>query len=131
MKKSDSCFDRLSTNGKSPTIASLPPFALSLSKGERRVFQQPVNKVRSGFPRLSEHWMPAYAGMTSFPRKRESRKMRRRHYAHASSNSTRCAQDKLREGPLPHKAHPTLWTLPLGQGMIPNHDRSSRATSPR
>src|SRR5881628_676513 len=44
LKKSDSCFDRLSTNGKSPTIASLPPFALSLSKDERRVFQQPVKQ---------------------------------------------------------------------------------------
>jgi len=57
LKKSDSCFDRLSTNGKSPTIASLPPFALSLSKGERRVFQQPVrrmlNKERSS---LSEKY---------------------------------------------------------------------------
>src|SRR5438034_3062209 len=42
LKKSDSCFDRLSTNGKSPTTSSLPPFALSLSKGERRVFQHPV-----------------------------------------------------------------------------------------
>src|SRR5947199_6735217 len=41
LKKSDSCFDRLSTNGKSPTILSPPPFALSLSKGERRVFQHP------------------------------------------------------------------------------------------
>src|SRR5207249_464923 len=38
------------------------------------------------------NWMPAgacpersrRAGMTSFPRKRESRKMRRRHYSHAS-----------------------------------------------
>src|SRR5207253_9833119 len=42
LKKSDSCFDRLSTNGKSPTMASLPPFALSLSKGERKVFQHPA-----------------------------------------------------------------------------------------
>src|SRR5438552_13700649 len=42
LKKSDSCFDRLSTNGKSPTTSSLPPFALSLSKGDRRVFQHPV-----------------------------------------------------------------------------------------
>src|SRR5207244_1699991 len=30
--------------------------------------------------------MPAYAGMTSFPRQRESRTMRRRNYAHASFN---------------------------------------------
>jgi len=43
LKKSDSCFDRLSTNGKSPTTSSLPPFALSLSKGERGVFQHPVS----------------------------------------------------------------------------------------
>src|SRR2546425_8764798 len=42
LKKAFSCFDRLSTNGKSPTIALPAPFALSLSKGERRVFQQPV-----------------------------------------------------------------------------------------
>src|SRR5205814_5978816 len=42
LKKSDSCFDRLSTNGKSPTMTSLPPFALSWSKGERRVFQHSV-----------------------------------------------------------------------------------------
>ena len=48
LKKSDSCFDRLSTNGKSPTIASLPPFALSLSKGERRVFQQPAKGETNG-----------------------------------------------------------------------------------
>src|SRR5437867_10664357 len=52
LKKSDSCFDRLSTNGKSPTIASLPPFALSLSKGERRVFQQPARSARSIRPAL-------------------------------------------------------------------------------
>src|SRR5204863_7177201 len=44
LKKSDSCFDRLSTNGKSPTTSSLPPFALSLSKGERRVFQHPAKR---------------------------------------------------------------------------------------
>src|SRR5204862_4269779 len=29
LKKEFSCFDRLSTNGKSPTTSSLPPFALS------------------------------------------------------------------------------------------------------
>src|SRR5438034_11232271 len=38
LKKSFSCFDRLSTNGKSPTIAMPAPFALSLSKGERGFF---------------------------------------------------------------------------------------------
>ena len=36
LKKAFSCFDRLSTNGKSPTTSSLPPFALSLSKGSGR-----------------------------------------------------------------------------------------------
>src|SRR5438034_3169655 len=53
-----------------------------------------LNKGRSGFPRLREYWMPAgacpersrRAGMTSFPRKRESRKLRRQNYAHASCN---------------------------------------------
>src|SRR5213078_1320128 len=52
-----------------------------------------LNKVRSGFPRLHEHWMPAgacpersrRAGMTSFPPKRESRTLRRRNDAHAYS----------------------------------------------
>src|SRR5438094_1067497 len=48
LKKGFSCFDRLSTNGKSPTTSSLPPFALSLSKGERRVFQHPVKSCLSG-----------------------------------------------------------------------------------
>src|SRR5213078_4398001 len=56
-----------------------------------------LNKVRSGFPRLHEHWMPAgacpersrRAGMTSFPRKRESRTMRRRNYAQASDEAKR------------------------------------------
>src|SRR5436190_1294641 len=43
--KAFSCFDRLSTNGKSPTTLSLPPFALSLSKGERRVFQHPARQA--------------------------------------------------------------------------------------
>src|SRR5437867_235544 len=54
LKKAFSCFDRLSTNGKSPTTSSLPPFALSLSKGERRVFQQPAKGQRSAAsPQLS------------------------------------------------------------------------------
>src|SRR5437773_4785701 len=53
LKKSDSCFDRLSTNGKSPTILSPPPFALSLSKGERRVFQHPVKSDSTRFVHLS------------------------------------------------------------------------------
>src|SRR5437899_3496526 len=46
LKKGVSCFDRLSTNGKSPTTSSLPPCALSLSKGERRAFQHPVKRLR-------------------------------------------------------------------------------------
>ena len=45
LKKSFSCFDRLSTNGKSPTIAMPAPFALSLSKGERRGFQYPLKLI--------------------------------------------------------------------------------------
>src|SRR5207244_11170221 len=48
LKKEFSCCDRLSTNGKSPTTSSLPPFALSLSKGERRVFQHPVRGLGPG-----------------------------------------------------------------------------------
>jgi hypothetical protein len=35
-----SCFDGLSTNGKSAAIAVTTPFALSLSKGERRIYQK-------------------------------------------------------------------------------------------
>src|SRR5206468_1829972 len=59
LKKAFSCFDRLSTNGKSPTTSSLPPFALSLSKGERRVFQHPVRVVyRAPYSRL----MPRSSG---------------------------------------------------------------------
>jgi hypothetical protein len=42
LKKAWTCFDRLSTNGKSSAISTPDPFALSLSKGERGVFQQPV-----------------------------------------------------------------------------------------
>src|SRR5439155_1475727 len=60
-----------------------------------RIIRSLLNKGRSGSPRLSEHWMPAgacpersrRAGMTSFPRKRESRKRRRRNYVHASTNA--------------------------------------------
>src|SRR5919108_4799184 len=39
LKKAYTCFDRLSTDGKSPTISVTGPFALSLSKGERGVFR--------------------------------------------------------------------------------------------
>ena|SRR5206468_10780107 len=42
LKKWCSCFDKLSTNGQCLTFSRPPPFALSLSKGERRVFQQPA-----------------------------------------------------------------------------------------
>jgi hypothetical protein len=42
LKKAWTCFDRLSTNGKSSAISTPDPFALSLSKGERGVFQQPA-----------------------------------------------------------------------------------------
>ncbi|MEE9144986.1 MAG: hypothetical protein V3U06_09500 [Candidatus Binatia bacterium] len=48
LKKDFSCFDKLSTNGKSSMFSMCPPFTLSpstslrtgLSKDERRVFQQ-------------------------------------------------------------------------------------------
>ena len=41
------CFDRLSTNGKSLIFSIFHPFTLSLSKGERRIFQQPArNQIR-------------------------------------------------------------------------------------
>ena len=39
-EKGFSCFDSLSMNGKSSMFSMCPPFALSSSKGERRVFQQ-------------------------------------------------------------------------------------------
>src|SRR5438093_257744 len=42
LKKWCSCFDELSTNGQCSMFSRPPPFALSLSKGEWRVFQQPV-----------------------------------------------------------------------------------------
>jgi hypothetical protein len=38
--KGGSCFDGLSANGKSATIAVTAPFALSLSKGERQIDQK-------------------------------------------------------------------------------------------
>src|SRR4030095_5662624 len=38
LKKACTCFDRLSTNGESPTIPAPDPFALSLSKGEHEIF---------------------------------------------------------------------------------------------
>src|SRR3989441_5799960 len=64
LKKAFSCFDRLSTNGKSPTTSSLPPFALSLSKGERRVFQHPAKPrapaLIEGLPPRVTHCWPAW-----------------------------------------------------------------------
>ncbi len=48
LKKSVSYFDRLSTNGNSLTFLTSPPFALSLSKGERGVFQQPASQQATG-----------------------------------------------------------------------------------
>ena len=45
------CFDRLSTNGKNPTNTRPDPFALSLSKGERR--------MNSDFRRLLPHFHSA------------------------------------------------------------------------
>ena len=44
LKKCFEWFDKLTTNGQMSIISMLPPFALSLSKGEWRVFQQPVNR---------------------------------------------------------------------------------------
>src|SRR3989304_1730969 len=47
LKRWDMCFDRLSTNGKSLIFSIFHPFTLSLSKGERRIFQQPArNQIR-------------------------------------------------------------------------------------
>ena len=39
LKKGFSCFDKLSMNGKSSIFSIPTPFALSPSKGERRVFK--------------------------------------------------------------------------------------------
>ena len=38
LKERDSCLDKLSTNGNLQHFSSVPSFALSLSKGGRRVF---------------------------------------------------------------------------------------------
>jgi hypothetical protein len=45
LKKGIACFDKLSTSGSSSTISTPDPFALSLSKGERRVFQHPPREA--------------------------------------------------------------------------------------
>jgi len=42
LKKYFTWFDKLTTNGKKSIVSMFPPFALSLSKGKLRVFQQPV-----------------------------------------------------------------------------------------
>jgi hypothetical protein len=42
LKKKVACFDKLSMNGNLLMISWVVPFALSPSKGERRVFQQSV-----------------------------------------------------------------------------------------
>jgi hypothetical protein len=44
LRKEFPCFDKLSMNDNSPMVSSDPPFALSLSKGEWRVFQQLVRR---------------------------------------------------------------------------------------
>jgi hypothetical protein len=44
-KNAKPCFDRLSTNGNCSLIPGAPPFALSLSKGGQRVFQQLLNQT--------------------------------------------------------------------------------------
>ena len=44
-RRGRSCFDRLSTNGELPTISTLVPVALSLSKGERRVCPTLLNRT--------------------------------------------------------------------------------------
>jgi hypothetical protein len=50
LKNNFSCFDRLSMNGKSPMFSTHAPFALSLLKGKRGVFQHPVRVKGSGKP---------------------------------------------------------------------------------
>jgi hypothetical protein len=48
LKKCFKWFDKLTSNGYILIISMLPPFALSLSKGERKVFQQPVKSQSEG-----------------------------------------------------------------------------------
>ena len=64
LKKSVSYFDRLSTNGNSLTFLTSPPFALSSSKGERGVFQQPARTSRYS---LSLFLRPFYFPVHSIP----------------------------------------------------------------
>jgi hypothetical protein len=52
LKKTWTCFDRLSTNGKSSAISPPDPFALSLSKGERGVFSSLLKTGREAIPQL-------------------------------------------------------------------------------
>jgi hypothetical protein len=44
LKNDFSCFEGLSMNGKSPMFSTPAPFALSLSKGKRGVFQHPAKR---------------------------------------------------------------------------------------
>ena len=74
-KNSFSCFDKLSTNGETSMISMPGPFVLSLSKGEQRVFPQPVKScsrdlrhILSYFLRpsacklaMERTWFPQYA----------------------------------------------------------------------
>jgi len=51
LKMACTCFDRLSTNGKTAKTSIPDPFALSLSKGERGVFQYPIRNRPLAVPR--------------------------------------------------------------------------------
>jgi len=53
LKSGCTCFDRLTTNGKSPTLSTSAPFALSLSKGEHEVFQYPTRAIITGLAILA------------------------------------------------------------------------------
>jgi hypothetical protein len=63
LQKADACFDRLSTNGKSTKISTSEPFALSVSKGERRVFQCPARNLP--FATSRPKWCTSAAVFTS------------------------------------------------------------------
>src|SRR5438128_12198346 len=58
LKKACPCFDRLSTNGKSPAILTPDPFALSLSKGERGVFPHPDRRFAAYCSAFSRNFLP-------------------------------------------------------------------------
>lgn len=70
LKNRFSCFDRLSTNGKSAMISTAPRLALSVSKGERRISQQPTNsssvrlkKLHSNGWHLHRAWWQSLAAV--------------------------------------------------------------------